>query len=225
MTLLKKITKSKFARRTLSSLITFYVRLVWLTSRWDAIGREYPQEYWNKNKAMIGCFWHGRMLMMFKTWLGSHKFHMLISSHADGEIIAHTTQNFGFGWVAGSSTRGGHKALMECLRLLKKGESIGITPDGPRGPRYQVSLGVIQIARLSGVPIWPFTYSSTKGIFIKSWDQFFLPFPFGKGVFIYAPMLDVARSSKTDEELRQDLENTLRDLTAQADRYCGQVAP
>jgi lysophospholipid acyltransferase (LPLAT)-like uncharacterized protein len=56
---------------------------------------------------------------------------------------------------------------------------------------------------------------------MKSWDRFFLPLPFGRGVFIYGPMIDVASSSKDDEELRQDLENILKDLTARADLHCG----
>jgi len=220
MNLLKKIRKSSFVRRCAAFLITQYVRLIWVTSKWEYLGKEYPQPYWDQNKPVIGCFWHGRLLMMFKVWLGPHKFHMLISSHPDGEIIARAAQNFGFGWIAGSSTRGGQKAFMNIVKILRKGESIGVTPDGPRGPRYRATLGIIQMARLGGAAILPVSYSSSRGIFIKSWDRFFLPFPFGKGVFMYGPLLEVAGSLKSDEAMRQELEQTLVSLTREADLYC-----
>lgn len=221
MNLLKKIRSSSIVRRIVGLFIAQYVRFVWFLGKWDYIGKEHPDPYWQQNKPVIACFWHGRLLMMFKAWFGLHKLHMLISSHPDGEIIARTTQNFGYGWIAGSSTRGGRKALLNIVKTLKSGESAGITPDGPRGPRYQASLGVIQMARLGGAAIMPMSYSSTHGILLKSWDQFFLPLPFGRGVIIYGPPIEVLGSTKTDEELRQDLEASLKNLTQKADLYCG----
>ncbi len=221
MSFFKKIRRSSLARRLAGFCIAHYVRFVWLTGKWKHIGKEYPDPYWCQNKPVIACFWHGRLLMMFKAWFGFHKLHMLISSHPDGEIIARTTQNFGYGWVAGSSTRGGRKALLNIVKTLKRGESAGITPDGPRGPRYYASLGVIQMARLGGAGIMPISYSSTRGFSMKSWDRFFLPLPFGKGVIMYGPMIEVAGSPKSDEQLRQELENSLKDLTRKADLYCG----
>jgi lysophospholipid acyltransferase (LPLAT)-like uncharacterized protein len=193
-----------------------------MTSKWEILGKEHPDLYWEQNKPLIACFWHGRLLMMFKSWFGQHKLHMLISSHPDGQIIAHTTQHFGYGWIAGSSNRGGRKAILNILKTLKSGESVGITPDGPRGPRYKASLGVVQMARLGNVALLPLSYSTTRGIFMKSWDRFFLPLPFSKGIFIYGPLINVADSSKSDEELCQQLENSLRELTARADLHCGQ---
>ncbi len=221
MSLLKKIRSSSFIRRVAGFCIAQYVRFVWLTGHWSYLGKEYPESYWCQNKPVIACFWHGRLLMMFKAWFGLHKLHMLISSHPDGEIIARTTQNFGFGWIAGSSTRGGRKALLSIVKILKGGGSAGITPDGPRGPRYCASLGVIQMARLGGAAIMPMSYSSTRGISIKSWDRFFLPLPFSRGVIVYGPLITVVNSSKSDEELRQELEDSLQALTLKADLYCG----
>jgi len=221
MRLLKKIRKSPTVQRMAAFMITQYVKLVWLTSRWEYIGKEHATLYWRENKPVVGCFWHGRLLMMFKVWFGPHKLHMLNSGHADGEILAQATKNFGFGSISGSSTRGGKKAFLTMIKILREGESIGITPDGPRGPRYRASPGVIRMARLGNAAILPGSYSSTKGIFMKSWDRFFLPLPFGKGVFVYGPILDVANSHKSDEELRQDLEMTLKELTQRADLHCG----
>lgn len=221
MSFVKQIRRSSAVRKLASFLITQYVRFVWLTSKWEILGKENPDPYWEQNKPIVACFWHGRLLMMFKSWFGQHKLHMLISSHPDGQIIARTTQHFGYGWIAGSSNREGRKAVLNILKTLKRGDSVGVTPDGPRGPRYQVSLGIIQMARLGNAAILPISYSSTRGTFMKSWDRFFLPFPFSRGIFIYGPMIDVLGSSKSDEELRQQLENSLKDLTRKADHYCG----
>lgn len=225
MKLLKTLRKSSTVRRFAAFLITQYVKLVWLTSRWEFVGQDQANTHWQHNKPTIACFWHGRLLMMFKSWFGRHTLHMLNSSHADGEILARATKNFGFGSVSGSSTRGGKKAFLSLVKILKQGESVGITPDGPRGPRYQASPGIIRMARLGNAAILPGSYSSTRGMFINSWDRFFLPFPFGKGVFVYGPLLDVAGSSKSDDELRQDLEEILKALTVKADRYCGRETP
>jgi lysophospholipid acyltransferase (LPLAT)-like uncharacterized protein len=222
MKIFKKIRSSSAVRWLASFFITQYVRLVWLTGRWQFLNKAYPDPYWQQNKPVIACFWHGRLLMMFKVWFGQHKLHMLISSHPDGQIIAQTTKNFGYGWIAGSSNREGRKAVVKILKTIKEGESVGVTPDGPRGPRYQVGLGVVQMARLSKASLLPVSYSATRGRFIKSWDRFFLPFPFSKGVVIYGPMIDVHDSSESDEELRQQLEDSLRHITQQADHLCEQ---
>lgn len=221
MSFLKTIRRSSITRGLAAFLITQYVRFVWMTSKWEVLGKEHPDLHWEQNKPLIACFWHGRLLMMFKSWFGQHKLHMLISSHPDGQIIARTTQRFGYGWIVGSSNRGGRKAILNILKTLKSGESVGITPDGPRGPRYKANLGVIQMARLGNTALLPISYSATRGIFMKSWDRFFLPFPFSKGIFIYGPLINVAGSSKTDEELCQQLENSLRELTVRADLHCG----
>lgn len=209
-------------RRLASFLITQYVRIVWYTGRWTFLGKDYPDTYWRQNKPVVACFWHGRLLMMFKVWFGQHKLHMLISSHPDGQIIAQTTQNFGYGWIVGSSNRGARKALFDIIKTLKKGESIGVTPDGPRGPRSRVSLGVVHMARLGNAALLPVSYSANRGIFMKSWDRFFLPLPFSKGVVIYGPMIEVVDSPKSDEELRLQLEKSLEEITQKADLHCGQ---
>ncbi|MEB3702826.1 Lysophospholipid acyltransferase family protein [Candidatus Bealeia paramacronuclearis] len=223
MSILKKIRKSVVVRRIISRLISTYVRIVWWTSPWTFVGREGFQHYWDLGVPVIGCFWHGRLLMMLKVWYGAHKFHMLVSSHPDGEIINYATQHFGFGIVKGSSTRGGVEATRKILSILEKGESVGITPDGPKGPRFQAKISVIQIARLSGCVIFPVGYSTTRGKWLRSWDRFYIPFPFSRGVFVMAEPLVVKDSLLSDEELRQELEKRLNDANHQADILCGHV--
>jgi len=223
MNLLKEIRKSMFIRKAAGVLIAYYVRLVWLTSRWESYGLEHAQPAWDANTPVLGCFWHARLLMMMKVWYGQHKFHMLISSHPDGQIVARAAESHNIGWVAGSTNRNPLQAMRKILGTLKGGESVGITPDGPRGPRYVATLGAIQIAKSAGVDVYPVAYSTTRGIFLKSWDRFLLPLPFGRGVFVYGEPVRIKDSKLSLEELRQLLEDRINLVTRQADALCGRT--
>ena len=111
------------------------------------------------------------------------------------------------------------------LRILKDGGSIGITPDGPHGPRMRVSHGTIALAKLSGAPLLPTTFSSTKGKVFKSWDRFFLAGLFGRGVFLWGDPIYVPRDADAAEmeRLRLVLEDSLNMLTRSADDRCGRT--
>ena len=80
--------------------------------------------------------------------------------------------------IFGSSTRGGAAAFIQLARLLKDGEVVGITPDGPKGPRMRANSGVVSLAKVAGAPIVPLTFSSSFSHVFGSWDRFVLPLPF-----------------------------------------------
>jgi lysophospholipid acyltransferase (LPLAT)-like uncharacterized protein len=115
----------------------------------------------SKDSGFIVCFWHSRLLMMpfAKKW-GPIK--VLISRHRDGEFIARVIQFFNVGTVRGSYKKMSISSLREIIGNLKAGIDIAITPDGPKGPRYTVKSGVIDLARLSGKTIVPVTYGAGK---------------------------------------------------------------
>src|SRR5260221_8913285 len=132
--LLKRLTRSEGFRRVACGLGAAYIRLVQRTSRWQVEGRERPERYWQQGQAFIGAFWHGRMLMIPGFWPTDRPVAMLISRHADGQLIRRTIGHFGVDAIAGSTSKGGGEALRQIVRALKQGVCIGITPDGPRGP-------------------------------------------------------------------------------------------
>ena len=220
---IRRFLRKRFIRMTGSWLIAQYIRLVWLTSRWDVVGEEYPSVLWQNGKAGIIAFWHGRLMMMPYAWKRGVPFNMLSSPHPDGQIIAYAVRNLGISNIFGSSSRGGSAALRGILGSLKDSQSIGITPEGPRGPRMRVTQGTIAIARLSGVPIYPLTFSARRHRIFQSWDRFLLPFPFGKGIFIWGEPLSIPREvdEETLEALRLELENRMNAITAEADRRMG----
>lgn len=224
----KTIVKSDGFRATLCWLAANYMRFVRQTGRWHTEGGDLPSQMLAEGKPFIVAFWHQRLLMMPYTWRavgGDSPFHMLISSHRDGEIISRIISHFGIKTIAGSTGKGkgGANALRAILKALKSGEVVGMTPDGPRGPRMRASDGVIQAARMSGVPIFPLTYAVTNRRVFRSWDRFVLAYPFSKGVFCWGPPITVG-SDLDDaglEAKRKELEDSLTELSQSFDLKMG----
>jgi len=124
-------------------------------------GQESVDTLYREGKRVIIAFWHARQLMMPLTYRGTQAY-ILISQHQDGEIIARIVERFGLKAVRGSSTRGGVEALRELIRLGRSGVDLVVTPDGPKGPAQVVKMGVIQLARASGLPIVPLAFGCSK---------------------------------------------------------------
>ena len=180
---------------------------------------EIPEKLWKKECPFILCFWHGRLLMMPQSWNLSKKIYLLTSQHRDGQLIKKIASYFGFCFVTGSSRKGGAKALRQMVNHLSGGNCVGLTPDGPRGPRMRVQEGIITIAQLSGAPIVPITFSINNGTALNSWDRFLVGFPFGRGIFIWGEPIYVDRhaSKEVREQARHGLENQLLKMTKDAD--------
>lgn len=228
--MIKGILKSDAFRIFASWLVTQYVRLAWATGRWTVHGGQTPAAKWDAQKPFILVFWHGRLLMMPKSWRRGVKVHMLISQHRDGELITRGIKPFGIDTIRGSTSKpgkakdkGGLTALREILRTLKSGECIGITPDGPKGPRMRASDGVITIARLSGAPILPAAWSARRRWALNSWDRFLVPSLFTKGVIVWGAPIEVPRDANDAQidALRQMVEARMIALTDEADALAG----
>lgn len=220
---LKKILKSERFRRVLCWLVAQYLRLVYATGRWQLIGTEAPQACWDRGEAMIGCFWHGRIFMMPYAWRWPGRFVMMISGHRDGRLISDTVAHLGFHTISGSSSRGGSGALRGLAAELKAGATVGITPDGPRGPRMRAQLGVVKLAQLTGAPIFGVSFSARRRRVMSSWDRFIVAWPFNSGVLIYGGPIYVQRDAGPDEleARRREVEDMLNRLSEQADRMTG----
>jgi lysophospholipid acyltransferase (LPLAT)-like uncharacterized protein len=223
MRLLKGVLRSDAVRRPLCWLGAQYIRFVHATSRWEVVGAHNPAPYWQRDEPFILAFWHGRILMMPYSWPRGRAIRMLISGHPDGQIIARTVRHFGIDTAVGSSTRGGGAALRVMLKALKEGVSVGITPDGPRGPRMRASEGVVQVARLSGATVIACTYSAARRRILGSWDRFAIVWPFTRGVFVWGKPISVPRHADANamEEARLAIERSLNEVTIEADKRMG----
>lgn len=197
-------------------LLVMLIRCIYATMRITVVGKEIMPGFDARGEGYIGVFWHGRILMFPFLYPGK-ALHILVSQHRDGEIIANILCRFGFHLVRGSSSRGGHDAMREMMRLLRADLDLGIAADGPRGPAEVLKPGAAQLARLSGKAVIPITFSASKSLRFTSWDKFMFPLPFSRGVFVVGEPL---RCEKGDdvEQFRQMIENALKDATRQADR-------
>ena len=220
---MKRFLRLEFIRRMLPWLGANYIRFVFHTTRWTVIGGGVADQLRAEGKPIIGCFWHGRLLMMPFCWSQTQIVKMLSSNHRDGQLMVETLARFGIETIRGSSSRGGTFALRAMVKVLRSGGVISITPDGPRGPRMRAAPGVAGAALLSGAVIIPLTYSTTWRRILGSWDRFLLPLPFGRGVILWGEPIAAPLDSASIERVRRTVEDRLNALTAEADRMCGHV--
>jgi lysophospholipid acyltransferase (LPLAT)-like uncharacterized protein len=144
---------------------------------------------------------------------------LLISQHADGLIVAEICKHLRMGVVRGSSTRGGVEAVRQLLRPGRY-RCVAVTPDGPRGPRRQVQMGIIYLASKLGWPIVPVGVGYRKPWRLRSWDRLAIPRPYQPSAFVTAEPIVVPAGLDREglETYRRKLEDALLDLTAKAER-------
>jgi lysophospholipid acyltransferase (LPLAT)-like uncharacterized protein len=199
-----------------------FIKIIYYTNRWTYVNRAVFETYVKNNQPAIICFWHGRLLMLPKAWELPKHFYMLLSHHTDGRLIARVISHFGIRVIYGSTNRKGEQASRDILSTLAKGEYVGITPDGPRGPGYQVTPGIIKLAHMAKVPIIPISYATKRRKFLRTWDRFHLPLPFGRAVFICGEPIHV--DDMSPEKLaayQQALQDSLQAITEHAEKLCG----
>jgi len=147
--------------RVLPPLIYLFLIFLKTTCRIVHVDSETVHEMWEKGENSIVCFWHGRLLMMpFANIRKRGK--VLISRHRDGEFIARVMRYFKLGAIRGSHRKSSISSVREILSDLKRGFDVAITPDGPKGPRYKVKAGIVELAKLTGKAIVPITYGADK---------------------------------------------------------------
>jgi lysophospholipid acyltransferase (LPLAT)-like uncharacterized protein len=219
----RRLLRDERMRRAACWAIHCYIRLVYCTNRWTIENGEYPRALLAAGQPFIGAFWHGRMMMIPLGWRRMAPMHMLISAHRDGRIIADAVAYFGIAAIAGSTRRGGSAAFRLMLKRLKDGDCVAITPDGPRGPPMKASLGIVNVARLAGVPIVPITYATSRRRIARTWDHFQIALPFGRGVFLWGEPIEVAADLDEAglEEARRLVERRMADMVREADRRMG----
>ena len=162
------------------------------------------------DESVIFACWHGELLMLpylYKYYRKIPHAKVLISSHFDGKLISKTIEYFGLGTLAGSSNRNAARVLIQAIKTIKEGYDIGITPDGPKGPRHEVADGIIVMAQKTKAKIVLVEIKPTKYWQLNSWDKFIIPKPFGTLHFYATPELDI--SDMELEEARQEIKRGL----------------
>jgi lysophospholipid acyltransferase (LPLAT)-like uncharacterized protein len=165
----------------------------------------------------IFAVWHNRLLLLpsvFRRFLSERSAAALISASGDGDLLAALVERFGYGTVRGSTSRKGASALLSLAEVFAAGTHIVITPDGPRGPVYQLGQGVIFLAQKCDAAVVPANMEYSSCWRLKSWDRFILPRPFSQVRVIFdVPLrVGVTTSPEDFEHERLQLENSLMTL-------------
>ncbi|MEO7165948.1 MAG: lysophospholipid acyltransferase family protein [Chthoniobacterales bacterium] len=154
------------------------------------------------NERYIGALWHNRLLLfpfVLKRYLPARQGAALISTSRDGAILADLVERFGFEVVRGSSSKKGASAIRRLAEVIAGGQDVVITPDGPRGPAYELGQGIVFLAQQSGAQVVPVNMEYSGCWRAKSWDRFILPKPFSKVRVIFGSPHRVATTASAEE--------------------------
>ncbi len=198
-------------------LVTFFLKA------WVSTIRVETEFFSEPQFPFIVAFWHGRMFLLpflFKSY--APQVSILISRHRDGELVSQIVESLGFSTVRGSTGKGkgGEAAFKKMVALLNSGKGVAITPDGPKGPRERVKLGIAKLSIKTGVPIYPISFSAYPAKFLSSWDRFLLPHPFSRAKAVVGIPINPS-GFRDEKELAEKLELELNRLTEYCDREMG----
>jgi hypothetical protein len=185
-------------------LIAFGYRLLQLLARTlsyeiddraGIVGKPVTENY-------IGALWHNRLLIfpiVLRRFFPNRHGAALISASHDGDLLADAVKRFGYDVVRGSSSRLGASAILQLTEVLAAGRDVVITPDGPRGPAYELGPGIIFLAQKSGAPVVPMNLEYSRCWRLGSWDRFIVPQPFAKVRVLIDKPYRVGSTSTPDE--------------------------
>ena len=197
------------------------LRVLGWTWRVTVHGRETLLSRRPTDPRVVLALWHGQMLPLL--WAHRQPTGVMISEHRDGEIIARVVGMFGFFGVRGSTSRGGARALLECVQVLRAGADIAITPDGPRGPRHNFAPGALIVAFRARVMIVPLVAHVSRSWRLRSWDAFEIPKPFARVTIVYGAPRQVEGTDVRDVSERVgEFAEAMQGETARAQRLSEQ---
>ncbi len=180
--MLKRFLSNLFIKEVISIIGLIYILITYYTSRVIFSNKANIDLLCEKDENFIYAFWHDQLLMCPFTWKNDFDILVLISKHKDGDIISKVISYLSFKTIRGSTSKpgkiknkGGFIAAKQILVSLKNNICVGIAPDGPRGPRHEVTDGIINIARLSNKKIVPVALGFKSKWTLNTWDKFIVP--------------------------------------------------
>ncbi len=194
----------------------FLIMSLFRLNRQKLVNSEIMEEIISSGKSIIICCWHGRLLFPFY-FFRKKGFYALAGLHRDAEIISKIGSKMGWNMIRGSSSKKGKEAYEEIVQRLKEsGIIVGLTPDGPKGPRLKAKRGTVRAAQETGTVIIPVSGQSNRRWEVINWDVLVIPKPFGRSVFVFGEPLIVTKNDDIDE-INNELEKRLISVQEQAD--------
>jgi lysophospholipid acyltransferase (LPLAT)-like uncharacterized protein len=203
---MKNLLRHPLINRIFAAIMALYGKLVFATCRVQVIT---PVPAQVAKGPVIFALWHQHICgVPLLTRKNPAPLLGLMSASRDGTFTKQLATWFNIGAVVGSSSKGAVSGTRALVQATRKGHSIFLTPDGPRGPAFIAKQGVTEIARLTSLPVIPCAYWATSGHTFASWDSFRLPYPFSTITLAYGAPLETLTP--------QALQIALNTLTAQA---------
>ena len=181
------------------------------------------EEEENHIKSLTGSYiltlWHGRIFYLFYYLRRNPDYFLLISPSTDGDLLARLAQLMGYSVIRGSSYKKTVPAARSLIKVLNRNQRIIIIADGSRGPRCIAQSGSLQLAGITGAPVFAMTFGSKNKMVLNSWDRFVIPPPFSRCALSFSSPITLSRkpSEQSIEEKRMELENTLNRITQASD--------
>lgn len=169
---------------------------------------------------LVFSIWHEKLLLPTVKF-GGPDLAVLISQHADGQLLGGLIRKMGMGLVCGSTNRGGVEAVRQLVRDDFPYRHVAITPDGPRGPRRVVQAGIVYVASRTGMKVVPMGVGYNRPWRTKSWDRFNVPRPTSRARIIYGEPIAVPPKLRADdlEPYRLRVQAEMDRLNAMAERW------
>jgi len=215
MRILKRFSKTKYGQKSIGFLFYLITKFIYFSIRLKCYDEEQKSNIFNNKSQYIFCCWHNRLFLGPHLLPRNRIINALQSSHSDGMITSIAFKYLEMNVILGSSKKGGMQAFRKMIKCIQNGESIAITPDGPKGPKEIVKEGIIKLAQITGAPIVPLVWATKKFKLINSWDHFVIPFPFSKGIYTFGKPIYVDKkiNEKKIEISRLEVENEIKRLT------------
>lgn len=213
-----KILGIRLKAETMAWLISFAIQ--WLGRSLRVCRNDEAEFLTGKHSTeYIFAFWHNRLLAMplaFNLFYHNRKGAVgITSASGEGTLLTMVFKRFGIQTIRGSSSRQGTAALYALIEKLEHGYDVVITPDGPRGPLYEIKPGLLFLAKKTGRPILPIMVEYSHCLRLGTWDRFMIPLPFSRVTFKSLPLIFVPpeQDSRQLEEQRLRMDQIMRPKT------------
>lgn len=202
--------------------IAFGLRLLYVTLRLHVDDPSGVMAAWAQGERVVWATWHDGIILLplMKTRVERRlRPRVMLSWHRDGEIAAQAVQRFGVHVIRGSSTRGWLGALRGLVDANARGDDLVVVPDGPRGPRHEAKDGVVQLARVTGLPVVAVGLAANPATRFRSWDRMQLPRPFARVAIVLSPPVVIER--RNAEGARDAVQTALANAASRAAAHVG----
>ena len=194
-------------------------------ARWETDGDAALGAALATDGPVILATWHGRLAMSPWSWRAEWgPVTSLTSAARPGRIVAQVHRHFGIGSLPMKDRKSNRATSVQAARLVRQGHSLAFACDGPLGPALHMQRVTLDWARLTGAPIWLWSYAVDRQVRLPSWDRMILPRAGARGVMLWRPWTEAVPKRTAEAEievLRLRLERDLNALTAEAERRVG----